>query len=348
MASPKTVKILTIDGGGGRGYFSSCFFERFINQWGIGQEKIAENFDIISGTSAGGIQACGYANGLTAADSKLFFTEAAPWVFTIRTAADVLSGSKNASTPSNRPNIVEKISMLAISDPFYKAVDPLSNYGDARLKFELDAAFGITKLNNLKTNVVIPSFEQITYRPVIFSNVNLPDYIGADLYVKDVVLSTASAPIYFPPSFIDVGQYMDGAIFQNNPVLFAYQLGKILYPDAKRFCVLSIGTGLGDVGFHIPDGQPAPSGGIPLLFSLIGIEMVTAQEGNHKLMEYESTLEPTQLFYYRFQTILDRNQDTQLDNTDPAFFTYLEQKMNAQYDQDAFKIAQFISRLNDE
>lgn len=349
MATPKTVRILSIDGGGCRGYMSLCFMERFLAQWGVDPTKLYQYFDVMAGASAGGILIGGAAKGISPTEAKTFFTEKAPWIFTIRTAADVLAGSINASTPSNRPDTLQKVVMLGLADPFYKAVDPASNYGDVRLQAEVANLCGTAKLSDLPTNVVFPSFEMQTYTPILFSNANLPDYTGADYLLKDVICSTAAAPIYFPPIFIQNGQYMDGGLWANNPVLWGYELAKLLYPDAKRFCILSVGSGLGDVGFHVPEGQPAPSGGIPLLFALLGYSMCSAQEGNARVIEEEATLEDNHLFYYRFQTVLDRvAYDTRIDNSDPEFFAYLETAMNAQYNTDAFEIAQFISRLNDE
>lgn len=348
MATPKTVRILSFDGGGCRGFFSTLFLERFVNQWGINPNEIYKNFDVIAGSSVGGIQACAYANGLPISTAKSFFLNEAPWVFTIRTALDVVTGSINASNPSNRPDTFQKIVLLGTSDPFYASIDPDSNYGNRRLQRALGTTFGDVKLNELQTNVLITSYEQITSTPILFSNVEFPDYTGSNLYVKDVVLSTASAPVYLPSAYIGNNQYIDGGLFQNNPSNYALELAKILYPNATRYCLLSIGTGLGDIGFHIPSGEPPPTGGIPLLFSLMGICMASNQEGTARLLDEIATYNGNKFFYYRFQTVLDPTLDTGLDNSDSSFFTYLVDAMNAQYNQDAYKISQFISRLNDE
>ena len=377
MPTPKTVRILCLDGGGMRGYLSALFMERFLNQAGIPQSEVWKNFDIIAGTSIGGIQACGYANGLNPADLKTFFITKGQWIFTIRTALDVATGSINSSEASNRPNTLQKIAMLTTDDPFYKAVDPLSNYGDSRLKSELDGVFGNKIMTDLKTNVVVPAYNKDTNTPIIWSNCTIPGYSGQSELVKNVVLSTGSAPVYFPPAFFNTINYMDGGVYQNNPASLALSLGQMLYPSAMRYCVLSVGAGLGDIGFHEPTfrkelmefrGSPSlfasknsitPAQmehlkhldkvnafeGIKDLFSLIEIGIAAPQEAVHKVLDYQSTLTAQNISYYRFQVILDPLQDNELDNSLPTFFPYLESLMNTQYDLDLVKISQFITMM---
>ena len=377
MSPPKTVRILSLDGGGMRGYLSALFMERFLTQAGIPPAEVWKNFDIIAGTSIGGIQACGYANGLSPSDLKTFFITKGQWIFTIRTAADVAIGSINSSEASNRPNTLQKIAMLTTDDPFYKAVDPLSNYGDSRLKTELDSVFSTKIMTDLKTNVLVPSYNKDTNTPIIWSNCTIPGYLGQTELVKNVVLSTGSAPTYLPPANWSAINYIDGGVAQNNPASLALSLAQILYPSAMRYAVLSVGAGLGDIGFHDPTLQqnisefrknPAKFAkkhsilvddlvqlktidnlgafeGIQDLFALIGIGIAAPQEIVHKVLDYQSTLTNQNVSYYRFQVILDPLQDNELDRSDPAFFPYLESLMNAQYDLDLVKISQFITMM---
>jgi predicted acylesterase/phospholipase RssA len=374
MTAAKTVKILVLDGGGMRGYLSALFLERFLTQAGISANEVWKNFDIIAGTSIGGIQACGYANGLSPVDLKNFFVTKGPWIFTIRTAIDVASGSINSSEASNRPNTLQKIAMLTTSDPFYKAVDPASNYGDSRLKTELDGVFSTKIMTDLKTNVLITSYNKDTDTPIIWSNCTVPGYLGETELVKNVVLSTGSAPTYFPPANWNLINYIDGGVIQNNPASLALSLGQMLYPNAMRYCVLSVGAGLGDIGFHEPtmkehlkEFRENPVNfakkydisakqlkaidnlgafeGIKDLFSLISIGIAGPQEIVHKVLEYQSTLTNQNLSYYRFQVILDPLQDNELDRSDADFFPYLESLMNTQYDLDMVKISQFINMM---
>jgi len=346
MSTTKTVRILSLDGGGMRGYLSALFMERFLTQAGISQAEVWKNFDIIAGTSIGGIQACGYANGLSPADLKTFFITKGQWIFTIRTASDVATGSINSSKASNRPNTSQKIAMLATSDPFYKAVEPASNYGDSRMKAELATVFGTKIMADLKTNVLIPSYNKDTNTPILWSNCMIPGYLGQTELVKNVALSTGAAPTYLPPANWDDVNYIDGGVAQNNPASLALSLGQMLYPSAMRYAVLSVGTGLGDIGFHEPESSKLGAfDGIKDLFSLIGIGIAAPQEIVSKVLEYQSTLTNQNISYYRFQVILDSMQDNEFDRSDSSFFPYLESLMNAQYDLDLVKISQFINMM---
>lgn len=376
MSSGKVVRILSLDGGGMRGYLSAFFLQRFMQLWGKPQNEIWSNFDIIAGTSVGGIQACGYANGLSAVDMQAFFTQKGPWIFTIRSATDL---GIDASVPSNRPNLLQKLYFLTIDEPFYKAVDPMSNYGDSRLKAELEAVFTTKTLQNLKAKVLITSYKKDTNTPVIWSNVNLPGYQGQTELAKNVAFSTGAAPVYLPPEMIGQNLYMDGGVYQNNPASLALSMAQMLYPFAKRYCVLSVGAGLGDIGFHEPtfrkelaEFRASPAlfattrglrpkeleklkklddinafEGVKDMFSLIEIGIGAPQEAVAKVLDYQSSLTNQNLSYYRFQVLLDKNQDNELDRSDIDFFPYLEGLVDAQWNQDLFKISQFINMMAD-
>ena len=84
-----TIRVLSLDGGGVRGYLSLKFLQRFVAQWGINPNELWKYFDVICGTSIGGIQALAYAYGKSTQDLEPFFREKAKKVFTIRTATDV-------------------------------------------------------------------------------------------------------------------------------------------------------------------------------------------------------------------------------------------------------------------
>ena len=100
MSDPNTVRVLSLSGGGERGYISLVFLQRFLNQWGM-VGTLAQNFDVICGTSIGGICSLGFGLGKSVADLVPFFTEEGQWIFTIRTAEDELLGSINATKSCN-------------------------------------------------------------------------------------------------------------------------------------------------------------------------------------------------------------------------------------------------------
>jgi patatin-like phospholipase/acyl hydrolase len=59
VADPNTIRVLSLDGGGMRGIFEAKFMEQFVQLWGINPNEIWKYFDVICGTSVGGLQALG-------------------------------------------------------------------------------------------------------------------------------------------------------------------------------------------------------------------------------------------------------------------------------------------------
>jgi len=88
----KTIRILEIDGGGIRGIFSAQFMKLFCAQAGI--VNIWQAFDIIVGTSIGGISALGYAKGLTPDDILELLISKGPDIFTYKVPPAYITTAK--------------------------------------------------------------------------------------------------------------------------------------------------------------------------------------------------------------------------------------------------------------
>lgn len=347
MADVNTVRILEIDGGGERGYLSLKFLQKFIQQWGIQQNELSKYFDVICGTSIGGIQALAYAFGLGPNDISSFFTSTGPYIFSL-----------TSLVPSVRPNLAAKLALIATDTPFYQSSGPTAaQYGYGLLQATLTNQFGTSTLQDLQTNVLIPSYQFDTQTYVLFSNLNYPDYIGQNETIKNVALATASAPIYFPSANFNSHVYIDGGVYQNNPATLGLSLGKALKPTANRYCVFSLGTGIGEMGFDpgnpdVVDARVSSLVAAPMLFNsvqtifqLFNISSTGGQESVAKSLYFESEYSLQQLYYYRFQPQLDPNLNTELDNTDPEILTYYEDTATTYYNSDIDNISTFIGHL---
>ena len=249
MADPNTIRVLEFDGGGQRGYFSMVWFDKFLQLWGIDPTTVWQYFDIICGSSIGGINALGLALGLTPAEILPLFETYGPSIFSL---SSIFS--------SWRPNAPTKAGLIVANIPFYQSSGiTASLYGSGLLTDTIQTIFGSNTLQDLKTNVVIPSYQQDTSTLTLFSNLNGNGLIGQNSLVSDVALATSAAPAYLPAWTFGGHTYIDAGVYQNNPASFAISLGKTLKLTAKRICVLSVGTGLGTIGF---DNSGSP--GIPL------------------------------------------------------------------------------------
>jgi predicted acylesterase/phospholipase RssA len=357
----RNIRILSLDGGGMKGLFSATFMKRFCQDAGIDPTKIWDYFDIIAGTSIGTIMGGGYALGKTPEEIIDFFKVYGSQIFT-----------SSFGTPMP---VAEKLAFFLGATNF-----PLggSFYGDGAQGYnpnsvlvnQVQTIAGDMKMSQFKTNMLITAVEKIQiddnqldafyYRPVIFSNLNIPRFTeGQDYLAWQVILASASAPLYFPPTVITGTPlnvtYIDGAVYQNNPASLALVLANIIEPSVNRICILSVGCGLGTVGFFDP--APPPPTDLDLnvqanfeyLSQILDVEGAGSQETISKQLEllslYGSTINGANLFYYRFQTVFDPSINTELDNSSPEFLEYMQSAANAQYNKDALKIGLFIQKL---
>lgn len=359
MSDPNTLRILELDGGGERGYLSLKFLQLFLLQWlGPTVTNIAPYFDVICGTSIGGILALALASGQNPYELDSFFTEKGKLLFSTN------------GTPSNTATTLDKIYSLTISGvPFYSTQGTAETYGSNLLETELQTMFGSNTMQSLQTKVVIPTYKadlrmDNTLSNGIYtlcSNVNTPGFVGQNELISNVALATSAAPFYLPSRLLTSvdpqdttylnGRYVDGGVYANNSAEFGRNLAQILKPNSKRHCILSMGTGLGEMGFDDPtlnkvmlaDSDPLVS--ITNLFGLFNVASTGGQESVAQSLFFESQYTLSRLYYYRFQPILDEDKDTELDNTDDEILEYYEETATNYYNDDLDDITTFIGHL---
>lgn len=379
-----TVRVLSLDGGGMRGFISANFLKKFVDLWGINPNEIWKYFDVITGSSIGGIQALSYSIGMSPTEVLEFFTEDGPWIFTT-----------SASNPSSRPSTLTK-GLIVLGtytrSTFYPS--STSGIGTKRLKTKLDNVFGNKTMQDAKTaslittfekNDIDPDFAQDTNTPVYISNSSIvPSLTGQDFKMVDTAMATSAAPLYFPSWQIGNDKYIDGGVVQNNPASLGLAIGKSLKPTANRYCVLSIGTGLGDVGFadnasfynralkeahelksntdafaekwNIEDGKEIDQllwvsnnlkllDGAALIMYLIGVTTTGPQEIAAKELYIESKYTLDNLYNYRMQYYFDPAKDTEMDNSTTDILSYYEQTVDDYFNNDINNITTFLGHL---
>lgn len=159
-------RILSLDGGGIKGVFPAAFLASLEEEV---EGSIGDYFDLIAGTSTGGIIALGLGLGFTAKQLLLFYEEFGSLVFS-----------------SNR--LLRSLRGIG-----------LSKYSREPLRKALENNFHNLKIGGSKTRLVIPSLNLDTGEVYVYKTAHHPrfekDY--KDLVV-DVALATAAAPTYFP------------------------------------------------------------------------------------------------------------------------------------------------------
>lgn len=210
-------RILAIDGGGIKGVVSAAFLATIEEATG---KRIVDHFDLIAGTSTGGIIALGLGLGISAADILTFYKNKGPRIF------------GEPDSPLGRI-------LRHIRWPFRPKYDAMA------LEEELITVFADRRLGESETRLVIPAYHRDRQGVYVFKTAHHPrlkmDYREK---VLDVALATAAAPVYFPPHRLPSGSHLlDGGVWANNPVgVAAVEAVGILGWRGKDLRILSLGS----------------------------------------------------------------------------------------------------------
>jgi patatin-like phospholipase/acyl hydrolase len=216
-------RILSIDGGGIRGIFPAAVLAGLEARY-LGGSSIAGYFDLIAGTSTGGIIALGLATGLTATTLRDLYVERGCEIF-----------------PPFGPGVIEgAIRRLKAWRRLWRY-----SYDQEALARILHELLGLQKLGAARSRLCIPSFDGEYGEVYIFKTPHHPDF-RKDLHetMAKVALATSAAPSYFLP-MRDAGYtFVDGGIWGNNPVMIALVEALASFEIAReQVKILSIGCG---------------------------------------------------------------------------------------------------------
>lgn len=206
-------RILAIDGGGVRGVLPASFLATVEEQ--IPREVVA-HFDLIVGTSTGGIIALALGAGLTAAQIRDFYLERGPHIF-----------------PGNR--WAKNLRGLATA-----------RYDEKQLQTELEAVFGDKRIGESKTRLVIPSMDVVSGKVHLWKTAHNERFVqDHQLTMVQAAMATSAAPTYFRPALTDAGTpLIDGGVFANNPAgLAAVEAVGVLGWPRDEVAILSLGCG---------------------------------------------------------------------------------------------------------
>jgi hypothetical protein len=219
-----TFRILALDGGGIRGAFTAAVLARWEHETGL---RIVDHFDLIAGTSTGGILALGLGLGLSAQRMLNFYKKRGPVIFPITRLRGRISHTiRHVWSPK---------------------------YSQAVLLRELEGAFyegkqGPIRLEKSLCRLVVPSYHAASGSPHQFRtphHVNLT--ADAKTEMAHVALATAAAPTFFHAariaSMVSESSYFDGGVWANSPAMAALvEAVCFLSVPLERIDVLSIGT----------------------------------------------------------------------------------------------------------
>ncbi|MFW5826587.1 MAG: patatin-like phospholipase family protein [Alkalispirochaeta sp.] len=236
-----TVTILSIDGGGVRGLIPALIVEDILRRVRFMRNRTGRSgavaphdlFDIFAGTSTGALLTLGL------------------------TLPNPYSSSQIVDVYRRRSRVIFPVtrfaSVLAMRQAFADKYDHLP------LEIVLSELFGDARLSQLRSNVIVAAYNTDDRGPFFFKHygsqatrrrpaVQKAAAENEDFYVRDVARATTAAPTYFAPAQVtslagNTYSLVDGGLVANNPALSAYVEARKLYRDARRYVIVSIGTG---------------------------------------------------------------------------------------------------------
>jgi patatin-like phospholipase/acyl hydrolase len=215
----KSIKVLSIDGGGIRGIIPAIILDAL--QKRVGKEPW-QTFDLIAGTSTGGIISVGIG---TACNGG------AP--YSSRQLVDLYVENGSA--------IFQKSFLEGVKEVFYP------KYSPDGLENVLEKFFGETEFQTAFTPLLVSSYDLQSQLPFFFKSHKIAKDKTYNWPVRQIARATSAAPTFFRPfHLVREGQdyaLVDGGVFVNNPAMAAYVEARRLYPNAQKFVLVSVGTG---------------------------------------------------------------------------------------------------------
>lgn len=238
----KKIRILSLDGGGIRGIMTCVilqYIEKEIQKIEGPQAKLGDYFDLIAGTSTGGLIAA----------ILLFPDENKKAKYTVEEALNLYA---------NRGEDIFNVKLWKhVFNGFGWLDEKISKFN---LERNLQDIFGELTLNDCIKPSLITSYDVYSRSAKFFTSHNANNELD-NFYMRDVCRATSAAPTYFEPAKVyslykQEFTLIDGGVFANNPSLCAFvesrkiPFGTILndpekpnYPQLENILFVSVGTG---------------------------------------------------------------------------------------------------------
>ncbi|WP_200764028.1 patatin-like phospholipase family protein [Nitrosophilus alvini] len=231
MADNKKFKILSLDGGGVRGYLSVRILEnieKHLNEKEGNKKPLGERFDLIVGTSTGAIIAGLLAICKSAKEIRKFYENDIPIIF-------------------GKQMRRKKIAGASIMFPKYKP---------SELQKKAESYFEGLTFEDVKIDLVVTTVDISTMTPRLYKSDFADKNKGrVDEKLSSAIIASVSAPVYFPVARnLKHSDYLiDGGVVANNPSMIGITDALTFERNSKRgtpkptnlgdILLLSIGTG---------------------------------------------------------------------------------------------------------
>jgi predicted acylesterase/phospholipase RssA len=241
-------RVLAIDGGGIRGIVPATILAELERR--LAPRAIADVFDLIVGTSTGGILALGLTVpvagrpkhtaeqllGLYVSEAEVIFPGGGP-----QTLTQHVFGTRDPGAWFRDP--VE----LLVRRSSEREETSGARYPLAGLEDVLARYLGDGPLADAVADVVVTSYDVAFHEPVLFSSRDRPGFV-TDVSMRLAARATSAGPTYFEPQELTSGDrrrvLVDGGVYVNNPSILGYLLGgRAATSGATGLLLVSLGTG---------------------------------------------------------------------------------------------------------
>ncbi|XVF15576.1 hypothetical protein REPUB_Repub09cG0166200 [Reevesia pubescens] len=242
----KRITVLSIDGGGIRGIIPATilsFLELKLQELDGENARIADYFDVIAGTSTGGLMAVM----LTTPDEN---------------GRPLFMGKDIAPFYLNHgPKIFPQTNYMRMTMKLSALVRP--KYNGKYLRKMICKVLGNRRLHDTLTCVIIPTFDIKLLQPTVFTTFEAKIDTSKDALLSDICIGTSAAPTYFPAYAFKTKDsegndrefhLVDGGMAANNPALLALKPTGSAFPsdqdissgralNYENYLIISLGTG---------------------------------------------------------------------------------------------------------
>ena len=187
-------RILSLDGGGIKGAFSASVLAMLEEDTG---HRVVDHFDLIAGTSTGGILAIGLGLGMPARDILKFYADKGPTIFP---GTSLVTRTRGFLRQLFRPKHSHEVLRQALTE-----------------------VLGTRKFGESQCRLVIPTYDAVAGRIFVMKTAHHERFkYDIDAPAVDVALAASAAPTYFAAAPFPEhhhASYVDGGVWANCPAL---------------------------------------------------------------------------------------------------------------------------------
>jgi patatin-like phospholipase/acyl hydrolase len=216
-------RILALDGGGLKGVFTAAALATWESQSHL---RIVDHFDLIAGTSTGGILAIGLGLGLSGQEMLDFYQEKGATIFPV---TRLRGRVRHILRHICKPKYAQEVLLRELEKAYYPDGEP---------KY----------LRDSRCRLVIPTYHAVAGVSHVFRTPHHPDLTAdANIQAAHAALATAAAPTFFTAAkianMVAESSYFDGGVWANSPAMAAVvEATCFLRIPLERIDVLSVGT----------------------------------------------------------------------------------------------------------